>query len=291
MGHITLNRSGNFIEVSEFSRDYLGPPAVRTIGPKPKEGTKMLQNIQRAKRTMRQTINCAVAVLGRPAMVTLTCDKEKFFEYKKANDACNRFIEKMAYRMPEVGILRVIEKHEKGDYHIHMVMFGLPTTLPCIEKNWKGKMVHACPKDRQCERKVRVLAKIWSKGYVDAKYLNKPDRAAAYVSKYFAKQNESEAKERFGRRLFAANKIMNQAKRTAKEKGWYWRRTTYREPELKNTLDYLKSKATKISAPRTFGTAWLGDCTYYVLQVGNDVLTPMDHWVDFVNEGGGYEDV
>lgn len=266
MGFLKVLRHGSTVEIARYSRDLVRPPKGGRVfirAPRTEQSKKLLQNIQRARRNIRRQVATAVYFKGRPAFATFTYGENKAWTVEKALKDWKEFTYKIRKEYPDVSLIRVFEKHKKGDLHIHCIIFGLPATLPCIVQNKTG--YHNCPASRPCERKLRSMRTIWAHGHVDLAWANKVERAGSYIAKYLTK---GEDWRMFGRHLYSANTALHELVKMAKERGVYWDKSTFKDGQgLEAEVEVLRAYAVELGMPRVFDTYWLGQCTYQSITI------------------------
>lgn len=103
--------------------------------------------------------------------VTLTY-KKNMQDIDQANYDLKKFLQKMKRRQADFKYVWVMEFQERGAIHYHM-MCNLDIQFETVE-------------ERQSHE--RILADIWSHGFVDIGY-KKTDNAGAYLVKYMTKDN------------------------------------------------------------------------------------------------------
>jgi len=305
MGYQKILRHGIHVEIASYSRDLIRPPKKRIIYLKTKsteatpEHKKMLQNVMRSRRTIRRYSSVLNYMYPNPAaFITFTYKPEhQTTEFSKAFSDWNKFTARLTKQYPDVAIIRVAERHEKGDIHIHAIVWGLPPEMVC---NIGKKKQHFCTKEqrRWCERggkeetsNNRKIAKLWQLGYVDVGRVRHPDRVGAYIGKYLTKKDGLQDWRAFGRQMVSTNSVVHKKLALARDLGVYSEVTTYKHGEdaTKAAVDLLKQNAVVTRADTQFETHWLGTCTYSRLQLSRDFRTTQEYWLNFVEEGGSME--
>jgi len=268
---LKILRHGNTLEVARYGRplirDHL-EGRVFTRRKKDETTLKLGFNLQRAKRTIRRAVATTSYYQGRPAFATLTYKKQEY-DIQKALSDWRAFTQRMKKFFPDAAYIRVPERHKKDGIHFHMVIFGLPATLPCITKKVSAykRPIHDCPESRPCERKLRLLAKAWGLGYVDLNVVRRPERIGSYLAKYLTK--DAPDWRMFGHHVVSSNLAMHKQLQYARSDGTLWDMSSYKDGDgLWNELETVLAKATTISdRPEAFMTKWLGMCRYSVYEV------------------------
>lgn len=150
--------------------------------------------------------------------ITLTFGKNKIYN---PNDLCpvfEKFIKRLRYNYKDLKLdyIYVPEPHEKGDWHIHLL---LKADKPIYIENSK-------------------LNKIWSHGFVKVNRLKDIDNIGAYVSAYLINIKDGE-KTKKGARLFlypSGHQLYRFSKGIQKPKSEY---ITYNEAKEKISSDKL----------------------------------------------------
>lgn len=225
---------------------------------------KISQNIWRAKRRVRRYVSIAQQMIGDPAFVSFTyTDVQK--DMPQAIQDWSDFTRRLKKALPNVALIRVPERHKSGGVHFHAAMFGLPENLPCQFIKRGRWFKHACAPDRPCERKTRVIAKIWGKGFVDVQESRSPERVGAYIAKYLTKGDPDWSM--FGLHIATCNSLMHKTIAAAKRAGIYFEMSTYKSPvAVDMTLDDLTSRM-HLRQAREFETKWLGKAHYKVFDI------------------------
>jgi len=279
---IKLAQYGNTYEILRFEKPLLATP-VNVFSPVPRffkrrvksTGTfKMMQNIQRTKRNMRQRISVLTETMGPPAFASFTVRPKvkgdtstQVHDIGEALEMWRLFTRRMKKAYPDVAFVRVPERHESGAIHFHAAMFGLPLNQPCVMKKMGRRLVEACPRHRYCERKSRALRKVWGHGHVDLSEARKPDSIGGYLAKYLTKGEPDWTL--FGHHVVAANDVFYKKINSARQAGWYWSMSSFKESgNLAHALEVMESRGAQLQLVRYFQTRWLGQCRYEIYRVG-----------------------
>ena len=139
------------------------------------------RSMRRAKRTLTRTINANVYRYRKstdssypPVFLTLTF-KQDIRDRTEANELFSKFIKRLNYKSNKshkLSILKysvVVEFQDKtrgGVIHYHVVLYNLP-------------FIHK-----------KVLEKIWGKGFIQIRRIDRVKSVARYVTKYMAKNFE-----------------------------------------------------------------------------------------------------
>lgn len=149
--------------------------------------------------------------------ITLTFGDNKIYNSNELYSIFKIFIKSLRRKLGELDYIYVPEPHEKGDWHIHLLLKS--NNLLYISNN--------------------DLSKIWGKGFVKVNRLNDIDNIGAYISAYLINIKEGEYTKK-GARLYLYpphHRLYRYSKGIIKPTSFY---TTYR-----NALYYLgKDKLT-----------------------------------------------
>jgi hypothetical protein len=274
---IKLSRFGNIVELVRFSKPLvLGGKRFNFGRRKRSKSTfKQLQNLYRVKRRVRRSVSIVTQMMGPPALVTFTyawVDGQPVLDMQKSIEDWRKFTRRLKRAYPGVAFIRVPERQKSGNVHFHAAMFGLPQNLPCYTKpgfgSWSKKRVHDCPKNRQCERRLRAIKKLWPHGTVDAEIARKPEAVGAYISNYLTKDDPDWST--FGNHLATTNDVMRKKIAAARQAGVYWELSSFSSPvAVASTLDEMQDRMI-LRKQRSFETRWLGDATFQVYFVESE---------------------
>jgi len=273
---VKMARFGNVVEISRFEKPLVvGGKRFNFVRRKRSKSTlKQLQNLQRVKRGIRRKVAICTQMMGSPAFVSFTYKWKDGpqLDMQKALHDWRVFARRMKRAFPTVAFLRVPERQKSGSVHFHAAVFGLPENLPCIMQK-RGKFwTHSCPDSRQCERKTRVLAKIWTHGFVDAQVVRSPEAIGSYISGYLTKGDPDWSL--FGNHLATTNDVMRKKIISARQAGMYWEMSTYRNSvAIGMTLEEMQGRLI-LRKQRMFDTRWLGRCTFEVYFVESEPPAP-----------------
>jgi len=187
MAYSKLIKSGDIIEIYEYERpvvyngrkrgriqDSLDLPSVSVCGSDFERQKE--QKIARRKANIRNTVlafkRLVLTNLGRdskPLFVSLTYSSlvEEIGQGRKdfnafAKNLRNRFGQQIRY-------ICVPEWQKRGAIHFHTLIWGLPSGLV------------------RTERRTRLVASLWGKGFVDIRETDGHAKIASYLSKYMSK--------------------------------------------------------------------------------------------------------
>lgn len=155
--------------------------------------------------------------------ITLTFGKNKIYNPNELAPIFEKFIKRLRYKYKDFNInyIYVPEPHEKGDWHIHLL---LKADKPLYIENSE-------------------LNKIWSHGFVKVNRLKDIDNIGAYVSAYLINIKDGE-KTKKGARLYLYppnHQLYRFSKGIKKPKSEY---ITYDEAQEKISSDKLTFKNT-----------------------------------------------
>jgi len=263
-----LARYGDVWEHTQFEKPYAFDQRPRVHFEKRKRSKKtvrLTQNIWRAKRTLRRYISIVTQRKGSPAFATFTYAKAQH-DMQKAVQDWRDFTRVLKKKFPAACFARVPEKHKSGAVHFHAVMWGLPSELPCTyEKNGRYYR-HSCPSEKRCERKQRVIAGLWKRGFVDVQQVRDARAIGPYLAKYLTKGKPDWSL--FGLKVVSCNTAMYAEIRAAKKEGTYWELSSSRYPYAIRAVLEEWGAALRPRRIGTFTTEWLGDARFTVYESG-----------------------
>lgn len=255
-----ITRYGNHFDIIQFEKPLIiGGRGGSKFHRKRSENTfKQSQNIHRSRRNIKQFIGVCTAMYNSPPAIATFTYKRSQKDMQEAIQNWRDFTRVMKKQFPDVAFLRVPERHKSGSVHFHAVLFGLPEELPCHMRKVPKlkKYIHACKKNRLCERNVRRLAGYWKKGFVDLQVSRHPDRVGSYISKYLTKNDPDWTL--FGSHVCSCNRRMYEVLSAAKNKGIYYQMTSFNSP---TAVDFIIDELRPTLIPRkihSFNTLWLG---------------------------------
>jgi len=253
-----------------------------------------MQSLWRARRNLRQKAEAATYVAGIPAIATFTFrppkesgEPERPTSLADATKHWRKFTMRMNRVHPEVAFVRIMERHKNGVVHIHAMMWGLPSDLPCTLKKRGYRWVHACKPDKHCERKRRLskydfsVAREWGMGFVDVEIARSAEKSAGYMAKYISKSNPDP--EFFQRRYFEGNQRFSQLVGEAREKGVFYSTSSYKlgfDGCVQIIQDIWANEAsTKYKSE--FDSKWLGHAHYDIYKLKE---WPSEHRRNLIRE-------
>jgi len=269
---IKISRFGATLQVIRYEKPLLPTPGGGILHKKHRTRTmnqyispqKLEHNIRRTKRRIRQFVSAVAYVRGAPSFATFTYDSDQH-DMQQAIADWKLFTRRMQKNFPDAGFVRVPERTKKGNVHFHAVIFGLPPNLPCVMKKRGKYWMHACSKERACERKLRALAAVWGHGFVDLNVVRSPQSVGAYVAKYLTKGKPDWTL--FGHHVATCNRKMYEFVAEARAKGVLYELSSYSSPvAVSMTLDDMHDVA-EIRSVSEFDTQWLGKarCRRYTI--------------------------
>lgn len=187
MGYKKLIRYGEIIETYEYERPILyhgrkGSRVQRTLGVP--DVSLCREDIERQKeqKTARRKANVRNSVLAfkrlvlanlgrfdKPVFVSLTYASITS-EINEAREDFKSFSKNLTRRFgSQIRYICVPEWQKRGSIHFHALVWGLPSGLVASE------------------RRTRLVAGFWGKGFVDLKETDGHAKIASYLSKYMSK--------------------------------------------------------------------------------------------------------
>lgn len=118
------NVSDSFIEVKDFIDPVLNSYTVYSRSPKSKEGKKKMNNIYRAKATVRSLI--IANMHRRISMLTITFRDDIDYSLSKKRLAC------IIRKLKTSSYLWVAELTKKGRIHYHLLLFDYSMCIPDV---------------------------------------------------------------------------------------------------------------------------------------------------------------
>jgi hypothetical protein len=265
----TITRFGDTFKVLKFSKPLIlgGRHAQFSRRFKSRDTMKQAQNIFRAKNKINEYITLCNYVLKNPAFATFTYTKPQH-DIEQAIKDWWYFTRKMKKVYSDVAFLRVPERHKSGAVHFHAVMFGLPSDLPCVMVKPGKYWIHACPPEKLCERRLRALAGVWGKGFVDVNQVRSPESIGVYLSKYLTKGKPDWTL--FGCHVYSPNFKMFEVVRQARKDGIYYRLSSFSSPYAVDFVqDDLKDDLI-LKRSGTFETHWLGTASFNLYKISDE---------------------
>lgn len=140
-----------------------------------------MASIRNSVSKLRRLINNNFTGGKNELWITLTFGKNKVFDPKQLCKLFEVFIRKFRrhFNCQKIDYIYVPEPHEKGDWHIHLLLKS-------------NKSLYISNKD---------LNKLWSHGFVKVNRLKDIDNIGAYVSSYLINIKEGETTKK-GARLY-----------------------------------------------------------------------------------------
>jgi len=263
---VKLARFGSTFELSRFSKPYISsrrdPFYFRRK--KSKSTFKLMQNVMRTKRNIRRTITTLTHTLGKPTFATFTYAKPQH-NMQEAIEDWRTFTRKMKVSFPGIAFIRVPERHKSGAVHFHAVLFGLPEHLACNMKKMRGRWIHGCKNNAPCERRLRSLAKVWDRGFVDLQQVRSERAIGSYIAKYLTKGEPDWTL--FGNHIASCNRTYYDRLNEARKSGQLWELSSSSSPTATQfAMEDMLGQAT-LERENTFPTRWLGDCRFSVFRV------------------------
>lgn len=270
--HVKAARYGNRLEVTKYEKPLiLGTAPLVFYRRKRSDLTyKSQANIWRVQRRIRQYVGVLTQSEGDPAFATFTYTKKQYDVHQAIED-WRLFTRRVKRHFPDVAFIRVPERHKDGGVHFHAAMFGLPHDLPCIMVKVNKRWVHNCEKSRKCERKLRLLAAAWDRGFVDLQKVRDVEAIGRYVAKYLTKGDPDWTL--FGNHVATSNQIFRKKIIAARNRGILWELSSHTSPVgLSFALDDALPRA-HMRSVRTFETKWLGMAHHEVYDLDTSTET------------------
>lgn len=273
-----IARYGAIFEIISYQKPLVTGGAVNRTGIKhrKREETtqKLKQNIWRTKRRIKRVVSAVTYLKGAPAFATFTYATPQH-NMQEAIEDWRQYTKKMKKKFPAVAFLRVPERHKSGAVHFHAVLFGLPDELPCYLKKRGYRWSHACPLERRCERRTRLLAEVWGKGFVDLQESRNPESIGTYIAKYLTKGEPDW--NLFGHHVASCNQKMYEYIREARKRGSMYELSSYKAGK---EVDIIIEDMQKRMSPRVyreFQSKWLGHAQFRLYTVEKELK---EEWFD-----------
>lgn len=131
-----------------------------------------INTVRQSVATLRSLINNNFIGGKNELWITLTFGKNKIYNPNELYSIFHSFIKRLRYNLKELNIdyIYVPEPHEKGDWHIHLLLKA----------------------DKELYIKNSKLNEIWGNGFVKVNRLKDIDNIGAYVSAYLTNIKEGE---------------------------------------------------------------------------------------------------
>ncbi len=198
---------------------------------------KRQDHARHAGMDFRRLVTSNLVGTELPVLVTLTY-KENITDISVGYKDYRSFIQSLRYKYGKVfRYVCVPEFQGRGAVHFHALFWGLPAEL----------FLH--------ERKTRLLAGIWAKGFVYVKFTDGHEKISSYLSKYMQK-------------AFIDPRLRNQKAYVASR--------NIKRPYVKSGSfsvsyiidDYVGDDSSPV-IDKTYDTKWLGKCRYRVFKASN----------------------
>jgi len=194
MGHVKMIQSGSILEVFEYEKNIPDRKKKRSQDSYRKQRNKTdprhPSSIRRSRSAFTRLVRSNLVGDANPSLFTFTLHQ------KLSYSASSRIFTDFALRLRGIAgggyrYIAVPEFQKRGAIHWHVLIWGLHVCPACIG-TWKKKgkkyhFEHKCPPGRQCERRTRVIARLWLRGFVDGVVTDGSPKLATYLSKYLSK--------------------------------------------------------------------------------------------------------
>lgn len=173
-------------------------------------------NLNAAKRKVHDIISCNIGDGIVPIFLTFTY-KVNQGDLDVAWEDWRRFIRKLNKHLAySLKYLVVVEFQKRGAVHFHTIFFNLPIEY------------------ERSERRTRLIARLWSHGFVDVEEVRKARSVASYVTKYLSKGADDERV--WGRRFFSCSKGLKRPIKYYNTQAWHMMQ------DIENGLHEIESK-------------------------------------------------
>lgn len=137
-----------------------------------KNRSENINSVRSSISNLRNIINTNFYGGSNELWITLTFGAEKIYNPKDLYPIFKNFMKRLRYNFKDTKLdyIYVPEPHEKGDWHIHLLLKG----------------------DKQLYIENALLNKIWEKGFVKVNRLKDIDNIGAYVSAYLINIKDGE---------------------------------------------------------------------------------------------------
>jgi len=211
MGYVKVIHSGSLLEVFRYEKSL---PIRRKKRAKDSyrkfyhsDGPRSEDSIRRARASFKRLVRVNLAGSGNPALFTFTMHQK--LPYRASSKLFTEFAYRLGKRSgKEFRYIAVPEFQKRGALHWHVLIWGLHEEAACIGE-WKKKgkywfFDHRCSPGRQCERRTRVLSRLWLRGFCDGIATDGHARLATYLTKYLSKSMHD--KRTFGKKSYHASR-------------------------------------------------------------------------------------
>jgi len=184
MGYSKVVKSGNFLEIYEYSKNLpeRKPRRRSDKGKYPRSASRRADNVKRLKRDFTRLVMSNLGGAGSPAFLTLTMVEVVRIEvgYRFFTEFIQRF---RRFYGKHTRYIAVPEFQERGAVHFHVLVWGL--SAETIENETpKKQLVEGVVLEK---RGYRHIQRLWGRGYVDCISTDGSPKLAYYVAKYMQK--------------------------------------------------------------------------------------------------------
>jgi len=246
MGYTKVVRSGNLLEIYEFSKERRSNETFikrskRNAVPVRRNPGRRVDNLKRSAKLFRRIVRANLG--GNESVVFLTLTMHSVVSRKASGIAYTQFIQRLAREHGRhIRCFGVPEKQKRGAWHFHALVIGLNE------------------EETKKERTTRNIARLWGYGTCDAVITDGSIKLAAYLTKYMSKQMPVEGSDR-------ANRVSEFVEAQGSGKAYFVTRNVMRPLSAgSNSFDIAKDLIVPVEKSplheRVYSTKWLGTCNY-----------------------------
>jgi len=281
MGYTKFVRSGKYVEIFNYEKDYVHKTQPR----RSKRDRKLLKearahramfiarerrkdNLSRSKKDFVRLVRANLEATDLPAFLTLTANETE--PARVMYDALKLFWRRLAVHAPKLRYIAVPEFQERGTLHFHVLVWGLPDALIYDETPWywRRRSKHKrsvidwmqwCERkgfDHKSSRGTRNLQRLWVRGFCDIRPARDASSAIAfYMAKYMSKAMQD--KRLVGQKAYTSSRnVMRPLQIAGNGVG----------PDISVMLEHFGHGDSMKTIAREYDTLWLGRCLLEVIE-------------------------
>jgi len=207
MGYLKLIHSGSLLEVFHYEKNLPIRRKKRSKNSYRKQyredHPRSPDSARRARASFKRIVRVNLAGDRTPSLFTFTMHQE--LPYRTSSRIFTDFAARLRRHCgKEFRYIAVPEFQKRGALHWHVLIWGLQYAKACrgrwIKKGRNWIFIHECKTGRQCERRTRVLGRLWLRGFVDGVVTDGSPKLATYLTKYLSKAMHN--KRTFGKKTY-----------------------------------------------------------------------------------------
>lgn len=190
---------------------------------------KRRDNTRRSAMAFRRLVSANLSKQDIPVLVSLTY-AENVTDPRQGRKDFNTFARNVRNQFGSgIRYICVPEFQERGAIHFHALFWGIP-----------AKVVKR-------ERRTRMVATLWGKGFIDLVQTDGKNELAGYLSKYMAKSFDDE--RMYGMKAYLASRNVKRPK-------------VDKRPVVLSYIYEYELSPVDLVHDRIYLTQWLGECRY-----------------------------